>query len=80
MNPRTSNEAEHKLHAVVILRDRNPDIAIPASYVEACAQWYAALSAGDQAIAAAAFGAFNSGDFEKAVTIAEALPPVPRLP
>jgi len=75
-----SNDAEHKLHAVMILRDRSPDIAMPASYIEACNLWYAAMSDDDRAVAASAAGTFHSGDFRKAVAIAGALPPAPRLP
>jgi hypothetical protein len=68
-----------KLHAAVILSDDPPDIAMPSRYVEGCKRWFAALSDSQKLVALEMVRVLKSGDEDKALSMAAALPAAPRL-
>jgi len=72
--------AAHKLQAALVHGWHDLDRGFPASYVEACQRWFAALSDGDRCIADAAVAAFERYDETEAEKIAARLPTAPRCP
>ena len=74
-----SNEAAHKLHAATAITHPNPDKQFQERYLEACRQWYEALSSSDQMVVASATAALNSGKQDKALEIVAVLPPAPKF-
>jgi len=75
-----SNDAAHKLQAVLNHDWPEADKDFPPGYIAACWRWFSALSADDQVVAAQARGAFDKGDEAEAVKAAAALPPAPVCP
>jgi hypothetical protein len=72
-----SNDASHKLHAAVVSTHPTPDKQFQARHIEACRQWYEALSASDQMVVASAIAALSSGKSDKALEIVAILPAAP---
>ena len=75
-----SNDADHKLHAVMNHDWPNMKKGFPLSYFQACGRWFAALSGDDKVVAAMARAAFERGDEAEAKKAASALPPAPVCP
>jgi hypothetical protein len=75
-----SDDAEQKLHALVALDGRHPNIAMPPRYIEACRSWRDALSEEHKLNAAAAMRAFQTGAYTTALETVALLPPVPCFP
>jgi hypothetical protein len=74
-----ANETVLKLHAAVVLSDDPPDIAMPSRYLEGCKRWFAALSDSQKLVALEMVRVLNSGDEDKALSMAAALPAAPHL-
>jgi len=75
-----SNSSAHKLQAMLNHDRHASDKDLPASYVEACRRWFAALSEGERQIGSAAAAAFAKGHKTEGERIASALPPAPKCP
>jgi len=73
-------ESSDKLQAALNHEWQDPDRNFPASYIAACREWYAVLSASDKALVAVARAVFEKGDEVEAAKIASALPPAPVFP
>jgi hypothetical protein len=80
MNEALSDDPAQKLHAAMVLDGKQPHLALPARYMDACRRWYAGLSEGDKAVAASALTALASGDNARALATAAGLPAAPRFP
>jgi hypothetical protein len=77
--PQLSDRARDKLQAALIRAWDEPERDFPRAYVEACALWFAGLSAQERGLAAHAVWAYRGGDEARAAEIAAALPAAPRL-
>jgi len=74
-----SDDPRDKLHALNHdFVDTDKDL--PAEYLAACREWYAAMASSDKAMADAARDAFDKGDEKSAELIAVVLPAAPRFP
>lgn len=69
-----SNRSAHKLQAMF---NHDSDKDFPASYVEACRRWFAALSDHERRMGSIAVAEFAKGHETEAERIASALPPAP---
>ena len=80
MDGKLSNVASHKLRAAIC--SIRPDLAdlVPAEYVDACQDWYGALSVSDRMLATLAVVTFEKGVVSGAETMVSGLPPAPMLP
>ncbi len=75
---RLSNEAHDKLLAAIHCDSDANEPPLPWEYVQACMQWYVALSAFDKLVAKGCKAAYARGFEQQAERAAEALPPAPK--
>ena len=80
MSDDLSNEAAHKLQAVLNHDWLATDKDFPPGYIAACWRWFSALSAEDQVVAAVARSASEKGNEAEAMKAAAVLPPAPVCP
>jgi len=80
MSDDLSNEAAHKLQAVLNHDWLGTDKDFPPGYIAACWRWFSALSAEDQVVAAVARSAYEKGTEVEAMKAAAVLPPAPVCP
>jgi len=73
-------EISEKLQAALNHDWLEPDEDFPASYIAACREWFAALSASDKAVVAVARATFDKDDEPVVLKIAAALPAAPKFP
>jgi hypothetical protein len=78
-NVTVSGDATDKLRAVLHY-DRFDGSNLGADYRQACAEWFAGLSASDKVIAAKAADTFRNGYKMRAKLMAAALPDAPAFP
>jgi hypothetical protein len=75
-----SNDAAHKLQAVLNHDRTDADKDLPPGYIADCWRWFHALRASDQVVASVAAATFAKGDEIGAEKAAAALPPAPVCP